>query len=138
MLQAEELLADDVILRVDGRLIAHGQRAWFRWVTCLHNTADKNNMADARIVVDDIKDNNGVVSVEAHWQTARDGDAGISAPGKVEYVVRGGKITEIRTHRRNYVVFYGARIANSWAAFYWLLLRVSFRRLSAGEGQGRD
>ena len=122
MREAEELLNENVIARMDGRIVGHSRESWRRWVEFLHYNADKK-MTSLTIEVDNITRRDDVISVSAHWRGEIDGQAQLSDAGTVAYRVHAGKICEIWTHRANYVFIYGEGV-RSLPGFGWLLLRL--------------
>lgn len=123
--EAEELLDENLRAYMDGKQIANGRGAWFRWVRFLHYAADKK-MSALTIEVQRMECADDVVSVFARWRGEVGGEIKYSETGAVQYQIRDGKIIAVRTHKKNYVFIYGKSVATA-PGFYFLLLRLWIR-----------
>ena len=133
MRDADSLLDDNLIVYMDGKKIGGGKQAWNRWVRFLHYNADKT-ITGLALSIDSISENDGSVIARAKWRGTIRNQPMESDGGTVAYEVRGGKITSIRTCRKNYAFIYGKRIAGKFV-FYLLLARMLLWRDSAS-GRG--
>ncbi|MGI9296731.1 MAG: nuclear transport factor 2 family protein [Gammaproteobacteria bacterium] len=122
MAAARELLDENLCAYMDGKLIARGRAAWFRWVRFLHRHADKT-MSGLALEIERMECAGDTVSVFARWRGEVGGETKHSETGAVQYQIRGGKIIAVRTHKKNYVFIYGKNVATA-PGFYWLLLRI--------------
>ncbi len=131
---AAELLDENLSAFMDGKKISRGRDAWFRWVRFLHRRA-KEQYSDFGMQVESVRDDGGEVAVRAKWRGVRGGNkTEFSETGEVFYEVRGGKIINIWTKRKNYVFIHGQSIAKFRPAFWFLLLRMALSRAPKKNG----
>jgi len=139
MAQAQALLAEDVALYMDDRKIGNNRKSWFRWVQFIHHRADRRGLLNLRTCIEKTTLEDGLLTVTASWRADIEGRETRSAPGRVAYRLRDGRIIEIRTHRDNYTFIHGPGIGRP-LGFLWLPVRLSLwrSRPSSSESQGPD
>lgn len=147
---AEAILSDTLVVYMDGRKLSTQKLSWFSWVRFLHRNADKKNISDLDISIDRIStevsaeaETNAevnadacMVRVEASWHGVTDGRALTSSMGAIKYRVVNGKVTEIHTHKANYIFIYGPRIENSLIFYSWVLRMMLWQLFSSAPATG--
>ena len=129
--EAEKLLDKNLVAYMDGKKVGEGKKMWYKWVQFLHyNAAKKIEGLVVKIEKTEIQNNR--ITIYARWHGLINGKKAVSDLGTVTYQVQNGKITNIWTHKANYVFIYGDSIKNS-LGYYWVLLRLSLWNCPSAE-----
>ena len=128
--EAEKLLDNNLVAYMNGKKVGEGKKLWYKWVQFLHyNAAKKIEGLVVKIEKTEIQNS---ITIYARWHGLINGKKAVSDLGTVTYQVQNGKITNIWTHKANYVFIYGDSIKNS-LGFYWVLLRLSLWNCPSAE-----
>jgi len=122
-----ELMAPNVIAHVDGWRF-EGINVWANWIQYLRT---RGCVAEPTLLLDELLvEQDASITARGRWKGLRDGGPVISHPCTATYRLTGGRIAEIWSTRRNYVLLCGAHVEYRWG-FLAELLRVKQWKRSA-------
>ncbi|HEX2205778.1 MAG TPA: nuclear transport factor 2 family protein [Longimicrobium sp.] len=116
-----EFIHPDVVANFDGWRF-QGIDLWANWIRYLRT---RPGIADLRLVMERIEANpNGTVTACGRWHALRHGRPVVSNLGVATYRFEAGRIVEIWTTRRNYLLLFGPYLKYRWG-LVWTLYRMS-------------
>lgn len=116
-----EFIHPDVQANFDGWRF-QGINLWANWIRYLRN---RPGISHLRLVMDGIHANpDGTVTACGRWHALRRGTHVVSNLGVATYRFERGRIVEIWTTRRNYLLMFGPWLRYRWG-LVWVLYRLS-------------
>jgi hypothetical protein len=115
-----ELIHPDVVANFDGWRF-QGINLWAGYIRYLRC---RPGISQLRLVMERIQANpDGTVTAAGRWHALRRGVHAVSNLGVATYRFEGGKIVEIWTTRRNYLLLFGPWLKYRWG-LAWMLFRL--------------
>ncbi len=116
-----EFIHPDVAANFDGWRF-QGIDLWGNWIRYLRT---RPGISDLRLVMERIEPNSdGTITACGRWHARRRGYPVVSGLGVATYRFERGRIVEIWTTRRNYLLMFGPYLRYRWGML-WMLLRLA-------------
>lgn len=100
-----QLIAQNVISHMDERFTFHGINAWANWISFIRS---RRRVSDLDLICEQMIVNpDGTITASGYWTARYNGRSVISNQLWATYRVQDGKVVEIWTKRKNYILMFG-------------------------------
>jgi hypothetical protein len=99
------LIAQNVISHMDERYTFHGINAWANWISFIRS---RRRVSDLDLICEQMVANpDGTITASGYWKARYKGREVVSNALVATYRVQDGKVVEIWTKRKNYILIFG-------------------------------